>query len=46
MFKVLNEAGACQELIQNKYPHPKTLAQVKLNAYDSPFLERVVESEG
>jgi hypothetical protein len=37
LFKILNEEGVWQELIQNKYLHSKILAQMKYNAYGSPF---------
>jgi mannosylglycoprotein endo-beta-mannosidase len=37
LFKLLNEEGVWQELIQNKYLHSKTLSQVKAKPNDSPF---------
>jgi hypothetical protein len=37
IFKILNGDGVWQELIQNKYLHFITIAQVKLNAFDSRF---------
>jgi hypothetical protein len=44
-FKILNEEGVWQELFQKKYLHSKMLAQMKYNAYGSPFLERIEESK-
>ena len=46
MFKLLNEDGVWQELLQNKYLHSKTLARVEAQPNDSPFwkgLTRVME---
>jgi hypothetical protein len=37
LFKLLNEEGVWQELLQNKYLHSKTLAQVEAQPTDSPF---------
>ena len=37
LFKILNEEGVWQELIQNKYLKNKTLAQVEAKPTDSPF---------
>jgi hypothetical protein len=37
LFKILNEQGVCQELIQIKYLHSKSLSQVKCKPSDSPF---------
>ena len=37
LFKLLNEEGMWQELLQNKYLHSKTLAQVEISPNDSPF---------
>ena len=37
LFKLLNEDGVWHELLQNKYLHTKTLAQVEAHPADSPF---------
>ena len=37
LFKLLNEEGVWQELLQNKYLQSKTLAQVEAQPTDSPF---------
>ena len=37
LFKLLNEEGVWLELLQNKYLHSKTLAQVEAQPNDSPF---------
>ena len=37
LFKLLNEEGVWQELLQNKYLHSKTLAKVEAQPTDSPF---------
>ena len=37
LFKLLNEDGVWQELLQNKYLQNKTLAQVEAQPTDSPF---------
>jgi hypothetical protein len=36
-FKLINEQGVCQELLQNKYLKDKTLSQVIAKPSDSPF---------
>jgi hypothetical protein len=37
LFKLFNEEGVWQELLQNKYLHSKTLSQVEAKPVDSPF---------
>jgi hypothetical protein len=37
LFELLNEDGACQELLRNKYIQSKPLSQVKAKLLDSPF---------
>jgi hypothetical protein len=43
LFKIINEEGVWQELFQNKYLHSKSLTQVKLNAFDSPFWKSILK---
>jgi hypothetical protein len=37
LYKLLNEDGVWQELLQNKYLRQKTLSEVKAKPTDSPF---------
>jgi hypothetical protein len=37
LFKLMNEQGVWQELMQNKYLHSKTSSQVTAKPTDSPF---------
>jgi hypothetical protein len=37
LFKLLNEDGAWQELLHNKYLKQKTLSEVQAKPTDSPF---------
>ena len=43
LFKILNEQGVWQELIQNKYLRGKTLSQVSPKPLDSPFWRGVLK---
>jgi hypothetical protein len=44
LYKLMNEEGVWQELIQTKYLKHKTLSQVSAKPTDSSFLERFNES--
>ena len=37
LFKLLNEEGVWQELINNKYLQSRSLSQVTARPFDSPF---------
>jgi hypothetical protein len=43
LFKLLNEEGVWQELLQNKYLQSKTLSQVTAKPTDSPFWKGLME---
>jgi hypothetical protein len=42
LFKILNEEGMWQELVQNKYLHSLSLSQVKVGSQDSPFWKGIL----
>jgi hypothetical protein len=46
LFKLLNEEGVWQELLQNKYLRHKTLSDVQAKPTDSPFWKGLMEVKG
>jgi hypothetical protein len=43
LFKLLNKEGVWQELLQNKYLHSKSLAEVTVKPNDSPFWKGLIK---
>jgi hypothetical protein len=43
LLKLLNEDGVWQELLRNKCPHSKSLAEVIIKPMDSPFWKRLMK---
>jgi hypothetical protein len=45
LFKLFNKEEMWQELLQNKYPKTKTLAQVEVKPTDSPFWKGIIHGK-